>query len=96
MDRGAAVSHNGAAYYTPYNSRELFKYQMNDDEWMELPLCPQANFGLAIIEIFVTAVGGVKDDKEAVHEVQNGSPTNALASFNGTQWLTKFPPMITA
>jgi hypothetical protein len=85
MDRGAAVSHDGTAYFTPYNSHVLFKYEMDNDEWTKLPLCPQANFGLTIIETLPTAIGGT----------QNNTPTNALTSFDGVEWIKKFPPMIT-
>jgi hypothetical protein len=79
MDRGAAVSHDGTAYFTPYNSHVLFKYEMDNDEWTKLPLCPQANFGLTIIETLPTAIGGT----------QNNTPTNALTSFDGVEWNTK-------
>ena len=90
MDRGAAFSYNGVAYFTPFNSHMLLKYEVEDDKWTELPLCPHANFGLVVIETFPTAIGGIEDSKV----VENGSPTNALTSFNGTQWIKKFPPML--
>ena len=96
IDRGAAVTHDGVAYFTPFNSHVLFKYEINDDKWTELPLCPQANFGLAIIEALPTAVGGIEDDIEREREVtERGRPTTALSSFNGTQWVKKFPAMLT-
>ena len=85
MDRGAAASYNGTAYFTPYNSHVLFKYQMDNDEWIKLPPCPQANFGLVIIKTLPTAIGGI----------QNDAPTNALTSFDGEEWVKKLPPMIT-
>ena len=97
MDRGAAVTLNGTAYFTPYGSHVLYKYQVDEDKWTELPLCPQANYGLTIIETLPTAIGGVKGEKDPDHEVvENGHPVNTLVSFNGTQWVEKFPPMIIA
>jgi hypothetical protein len=78
-------------YFTPFNSRLVFKYELDKDNWTELPLCPQANFGLSVIEGFPTAIGGVEADKQSSETTH----TNTLVSFDGTQWVKKFPPMIT-
>ena len=75
------------AYFTPFKSHSLFKYELDSDKWTQLPLCPQENFGLAIIRGLVTAIGGIEAGKS--------SHTNTLTSYDGTQWLEAFPPMLT-
>ena len=51
----------------------------------ELPECPQYDFGLAVVNNLITAVGGVSD----------GWYTNHLSNYGGGEWVTVFPPMPT-
>lgn len=90
MDRGAATSHDRISYFTPYNSKTVFKYEMDIDKWTELPPCPLANFGLAIINKLPTAV-----EHESNMADRGPTATNALVSFDGDKWDKRFPPMIT-
>ena len=92
MDRGAATSHKGISYFTPFNSRMLFKYEVDVDKWTELPQCPLAHFGLAIIDTLPTAVGGIESERGSE---SNPTATNALVSFDGSKWVKRFPPMPT-
>ena len=87
LDRGAAVTHDNTAYFTPYNSHTLFKYQVDEDKWTTLPPCPHANFGLAFIHGLLTVIGGINHDSPL--------PTCTLLSFEDMQWVEKLPPMTT-
>ena len=82
---GAAVADGSLAYFSSPFSREVFGYNPEKDDWSKLPVCPQSNFGLAVINNILTAVGG------EVH----GQYTNRLSSFSGSEWVTVFPPMPT-
>ena len=84
MWRGAAVAHGSVGYFSSYRSHDVFAYDSEKDDWSKLPECPQRNFGLAVINNLLTAVG-----------VFSGDFTNRLVSFNGSKWVTIFPPMPT-
>ena len=85
MWRGAAVAHGNLAYFNSYVSHEVFAYNSENNDWSELPKCPQRNFGLVVVNNLLTAVGGVS---------QSRGCTNCLISFNG-KWVEIFPPMPT-
>ena len=80
MRRGAAVAHGGLAYFSSYDSHEVFAYNSENNDWSELPECPQSNFVLAVVNNLITAVGGY---------------SNCLHSLSGGEWVTVFPPMPT-
>ena len=71
MMRGAAVADGSLAYFSPWDSGDVFTYKSDKDEWSKLPEYPQNNFGLAVINDLITAVGGGVD----------GVYTNCLSSF---------------
>ena len=85
MMRGAAVADGNLAYFRTGNSDDVFVYNSENDDWNKLPKCPQNNFGLAVMNNLITAVGGVVD----------GQYTKRLSSFSGGEWVTVFPPMPT-
>jgi len=85
MWRGAAVADGSLAYFSPWDSGDVFTYKSEKDEWSKLPEYPQNNFGLAVINNLITAVGGGV----------GGQYTNYLSSFRGGEWVTVFPPMPT-
>ena len=82
MTRGAAVAHGSLAYFIADGSHEVFAYNSESNGWNELPECPQSDFGLAVVNNLITAVGGVLY-------------TNRLSSFSGGEWVTVFPAMPT-
>ena len=84
MVRGTAVAHGNFAYFCSWG-RDVFGYDPEKDDWSKLPECSQFDFGLAVINNLITAVGGVV----------NGQCTNCLSGFRGGQWVTVFPPMPT-
>ena len=87
MRRGAAVAHGSVGYFSSKYSYNVFAYDSEKDDWSKLPECPQREFGLAVINNFLTAVGGETSGLF--------SYTNRLVSFNGSKWVTVFPPMPT-
>ena len=89
MWRGAAVAHGSVGYFSSEYSHDVFAYDSEKDDWSKLPECPQRNFGLAVINNLLTAVGGFSNG------VFSGDSTNRLVSFNGSKWVTIFPPMPT-
>ena len=89
MRRGAAVTHGSVGYFNPAGSRDVFAYDSEKDDWSKLPECPQDTFGLAVINNLLTAVGGEPSG------LFSGNWTNRLVSFNGSKWVTIFPPMPT-
>ena len=89
MYRGAAVAHGSLGYFSSHNSHDVFAYDSEKDDWSKLPECPQRDFGLAVIKNLLTAVGGDPSG------LLLGNFTNRLVSFNGSKWVTTFPPMPT-
>ena len=89
MKRGAAVAHGSVGYFNPAGSRGVFAYDSEKDDWSKLPECPQTFFELAVINNLLTAVGGWPSG------LFSGDVTNRLVSFNGSKWVTVFPPMPT-
>ena len=89
MRRGAAVAHGSVGYFNPAGSRGVFAYDSEKDDWSKLPECPQTFFELAVINNLLTAVGGEPSG------LFSGDFTNRLVSFNGSKWVTIFPPMPT-
>ena len=87
--RGAAVAHGSVGYFSSDGSHDVFAYDSEKDDWSKLPECPQRDFGLAVINNLLTAVGGEPS------ELFSGDYTNRLVSFNGGKWVTVFPPMPT-
>ena len=89
MMRGAAVAHGSVGYFSSYYSHDVFAYDSEKDDWSKLPECPQRDFGLAVINNLLTAVGGEPSG------LFSGDYTNRLVSFSGSKWVTVFPPMPT-
>ena len=87
MNRAAAVVHGSVGYFSSDGSRDVFAYDSEKDDWSELPECPRYFFGLAVINNLLTAVGGEPSELF--------SSTNHLVSFNGSKWVSVFPPMPT-
>ena len=87
--RGAAVAHGSVGYFSSEFSHDVFAYNSEKDDWSKLPECPQGDFGLAVINNLLTAVGGEPSG------LFSGDYTNRLVSFNGSKWVSVFPPMPT-
>ena len=92
MGRGAAVVYGNAVCINSGGSDKVYSCQITSEGllWFTLPDSPYMGFSLAIIDGFLTCVGGYGD----------GSNTNTLHSLTGEgskrQWSKVFPPMPTA
>ena len=82
MRRGSATTDHQFAYFTPYDSNSVYRYEWNTEQWNELPSCPYLNSALVIIDGTLTTVGG--------------GYTNKLFTLRQRQWVEEYPPMNTA
>ena len=87
MRRGA-VSVDGSTAYFCYKNRVL-SFDSEKRVWSLLPECPQLDSSLAVVNRFLTAIGGYV----------NKSPSNKLLSLKDKnqddKWTEHFPPMPT-
>ena len=81
-----AAVEGSVAYFRPVGSNIVVAYNSTDNKWSELPECPNYSFSLAMVNSFLTAIGGMKPS----HKV-----TNSLLSFTDEKWTKQFPPMPT-
>ena len=58
MIRGSATTDHQFAYFTPWNSSSVFRYEWSTEKWDQLPPCPYCNSALVIIDGALTVVGG--------------------------------------
>ena len=75
------------AYFTPFISTSLYRYEYSTEKWSDLPPCPYHNSGLTIIDSELTTVGGLDD---------RSHHTNKLLTLRQRNWVMKYPPMNTA
>ena len=86
---GEVAAVNGSvAYFRPGDVREhsVLIYDSTNNDWSELPRCPNHDFSLAVVNKLVTAIGG---------RTTNDDYTNSLLSLTDTKWMEQFPPMPT-
>ena len=86
MLRGSAAVADGKCYFLPYNETKIRIFDSEKDDWFALRPALYINAGLAIINSFVTTIGG--ETSESLPE-----PTNVLQSLSNRRWTEKFPPM---
>ena len=85
MFRGATATAGNTIYINPSGTKELYEFNTDDNSWNAMPDCAHSDFGLAYVNLLVTAVGGDKSQSE---------PTNILLSLvRGNRWSQHFPPM---
>ena len=87
MIRGSAATDHLFAYFTPYDSNLVYRYEWNTEQWNKLPSSPYRNFALVIIDGTLTTVGG--------RDFRSGY-TNKLFTLRQRQWVKEYPPMNTA
>ena len=85
MSSKVAPVDGGVAYFSPGKHR-VFAYDSTNNKWSELPKCPNRGFSLAVVNSFLTAIGG----RKSILEV-----TNSLLSLTGEKWTERFYPMPT-
>ena len=86
MCRGSAASDKNFAYFTPYGSKEVYRYTISTDDWLRFPPCPHSNSALVIIDNELTAVGGSS----------GRNSTNKLVTLRQGRWVEEYPPISTA
>ena len=83
MYRGSATTDGQFAYFTPYNSTSVYRYEWRGEKWEELPSRPYVDSGLVIIDGKLTTVGGYflsdRPDK--------------LLTLRQKKWVEEYPPM---
>ena len=84
MCRGASVVHGDTAYFRPGGSNNVYCYQkiLGGGEWSLLAENPNVNFGLAVIDDFLTSVGGQDHD----------GPVSALLYSTKERWREEVAP----
>ena len=85
MIRGSATTDGQFAYFTPWNSNSVYRYEWRGEKWEELPSCPYPYSGLVIIDGKLTAVGGLDGPRR----------TNKLLTLQQKKWVEEYPPMNT-
>ena len=83
--RGSATTDSQFAYFTPYGSTSVYRYEWRGEKWEELPSCPHHDSGLVIIDGKLTAVGGGVGFR----------CTNKLLTLRQKKWVKEYPPMNT-
>ena len=58
MTRGSATSDGQFAYFNPSGTNLVYRYKWSTEVWEQLPRCPQRDFGLAVFDGELLAVGG--------------------------------------
>ena len=96
MERGSATTDHQFAYFTPFDSKPVYRktpyygsdlVYRNTEQWNELPSCPYRNCALVIIDGTLTTVGGGG---------YGSGYTNRLFTLRQRQWVEEYPPMNTA
>ena len=68
------------------SSTKVLMFNWRTGQWTVLPECPRRYFSIAVVNVTLTAIGGICSDKA----------TNTLLSLPDTsqhQWIEQFPPM---
>ena len=86
MSRGSAATDGRFAYFTPFGSNSVYRYEYSTEKWEEVLSCPYQDSGLVIIDGKLTAVGGQSQSRG----------TNKLYTLQQLTWIEKYPPMNTA
>ena len=84
MSRGSATTDDQFAYFTPFSSKSVFRYERDTDNWEEFLECPHRDSGLVIINGELTAVGGY-DGCRSTNEI--------LTLSQQKEWVKKHNPM---
>ena len=85
MSRGSATTDGQFAYFIPWGSTSVYRYEWSGEKWEELPSCPYKSSGLVVIEGKLVAVGG-----------EGRSHTTKLVTLQQRKWVEEYPPMSTA
>ena len=85
MLRGSATADSRFAYFTPHESRSVYRYEWKTGRWDETSPCPSLDSGLAVTKSGLISVGG-----EGLYQ------TGKILTLRGQRWEEEYPPMNTA
>ncbi|XP_064405428.1 probable serine/threonine-protein kinase kinX [Halichondria panicea] len=71
-------------YFSPYRNNKV--YEFSNNQWYELPPCPNNRFTIVSVDDMLTTVGGRSDTQYY---------SNKLYSYINNKWVEHFPPMPT-
>ena len=94
MVRGSAAVFGSMAYFRPRDSKEVYTYNSDTEEWSILPECPKYNFTLAVVNGLVTAVGGSHFTLRVLEKLTN-TLLSLMEEGGRKKWVQRFPPMPT-
>ena len=84
-----AIEENGMVYFRAAGPEHIYSYNSTHDTWNELPDCPAKHCSLAVVNGFLTSIGGNIE----------GKVTNQLSSLTGQgvklSWKVSLKPMPT-
>ena len=84
---GEVSAVDGSVVYFPAaRSKSVFANNSSTNKWSELPKSPNYGFSLAIVNSFLTTIGG---------ETANNKVNNTLLSHTDNKWTRRFPPIPT-
>ncbi len=84
MGYGSSVVVGDKAYYKSYGNKTV--YEFSNNQWHELPPCPNQKYAIVSVDGMLTTVGGISDTQ---------SYSNKLYSYINNKWVEHFPPMPT-
>ena len=73
-------------YFKYFWGKHIISYDIEREEWHELPPCPNSSFSMTSIDGYLTIIGGKRPSLD---------PTNSLLSFVDSEWVECFPSMPT-
>ena len=85
MERGSATRDDRFAYFAPWGSTFVYRYEWKKEKWEQLPQSPHRISGLVIIDGALTAVTVGGDD--------GYDRTNKVLTLQQDQWVEHYPPM---
>ena len=84
-----AVVDGSTVYVRKYDSWKIYAYDAGNSFWSQLPNCINWNCSVAIVNGWLTTVGGF-----SIYEYSN-ELFNLNGKISGRSWIKKFPPMPT-
>ncbi len=81
---GSSAVIGNKAYFNTYRSKTI--YEFSNNQWYELPPCPNELFTIVSVDDTLTTVGGGSDTQDY---------SNKLYSYINNKWVERFPPMST-
>ena len=95
MKRGSATVCGSMAFFNPDGSNQIHFYNEDTHKWFILQQCPKTDFTLAVINGFVTAVGGIRPGTWSSVAQLTNTLLSVIKEGEKWKWVELFPPMPT-